>query len=132
MLSLNLCSINNIIKLLFLCWQFYSFRIILNVSNWSNKNNVKGKSKNTSSMGAEFLVIGNLPWSKQTENQPSTTMITAILTKTYIFFSVMFSPFNYKFTFFLYILILSSIATSKIVFLQYYDNCVLLSIYSFV
>ena len=45
MLLLNLWSINNIMKLFFVCCQFYSFRNILNVKNWSMGINAKGKSE---------------------------------------------------------------------------------------
>ena len=48
MLSLNLCSINNKMKLFFLCCQFHSFRNIINVRNWPMRINVKGKTSEKS------------------------------------------------------------------------------------
>ena len=45
MLSLNLCSINNIMKLLFLCCQFYSFPTILNVCNWPNGKSTQARTR---------------------------------------------------------------------------------------
>ena len=44
MLSPNLCSINNIMKPLFLCCQFYSFRTILNVCNWPMEKSMRSRT----------------------------------------------------------------------------------------
>ena len=54
----NSCLLNNIIKLLFLCCQCYSFRTILIVSNWQKRINVKGRSETLHRQ--EYLVAGTI------------------------------------------------------------------------